>query len=130
MLEYTFSKLSLGEFKEKSSSFYAVAYPVSSITDLKSKLFNVKGKYTDSSHVCYVYRIKLGGRLDEFYSDAGEQKGSAGNAILNALKRNKLINSVIFIIRYFGGTKLGITGLIHAYGTAAKEVIVNAIIKL
>ena len=57
-------------------------------------------------------------------------KGNAGNAILNALKRNKLINSVIFIIRYFGGTKLGISGLIYAYGTAAKEVIVNAKIKL
>ena len=129
MLEYTFSLLSLGEFKEKSSSFYSVAQPVASINDFKSKLSNVKGEYPDASHVCYAYRIKMGDRLDEYYSDAGEPKGSAGKPILNTLKRNKLINSVIFVIRYFGGTKLGIPGLIHAYGTAAQEVIGNAIIK-
>ena len=129
MLKYTFSKVSLGEFKEKSSIFYSVAQTVSSINDLKSKLSNVKGKYPDASHVCYAYRIKMGDRLDEFYSDAGEPKGSAGKPILNTLKRNNLINSVIFVIRYFGGTKLGIPGLIHAYGSAAQEVIGNAIIK-
>ena len=128
-MKYTFPKISLGEFKEKSSIFYSVAQTVSSINDLKSKLSNVKGKYPDASHVCYAYRIKMGDRLDEFYSDAGEPKGSAGKPILNALKRNNLINSVIFVIRYFGGTKLGIPGLIHAYETAAEDAIENGSIQ-
>ena len=128
-MEYTLSKLSLGNYKEKGSSFYAIAQSVSDINDLKIKLVNVKEKYPDASHICYAYRIMKGEILDEYYSDAGEPKGSAGMPLLNTLKRNKLLNSAIFVIRYFGGTKLGIPGLIHAYGTDAQEVIENARIK-
>ena len=83
----------------------------------------------DASHICYAYRIKLGHRLDEFASDAGEPIGSAGYPILNALKRQNLINTGIFVIRYYGGSKLGISGLIYAYGIAAENAIKNARLK-
>jgi putative IMPACT (imprinted ancient) family translation regulator len=68
----------------------------------------------------------MGQRLDEFSSDAGEPIGSAGQPIINVLKRQNLLNAAIFVIRYFGGTKLGIPGLIHAYKTAAEDAIQNA----
>ena len=96
---------------------------------IKSKLFIIKEENPDASHVCYAYRIKAGNRLDEFAADGGEPNGSAGQPILNVLKRNYLVNSAIFVIRYFGGTKLGIPGLIHAYGKAAELAIEKAVIK-
>ena len=68
--------------------------------------------------------------MDEFTSDSGEPKGSAGIPILNVLKRNQIVNAVIFVIRYFGGIKLGIPGLINAYGTVSENSINNAKLKL
>jgi len=68
----------------------------------------------------------MGKQLDEFCSDAGEPNGSAGIFIQNVLKRNQIVNIVIFVIRYFGGTKLGVPRLIHAFGAAAERVIENA----
>jgi len=127
--KYTLSKSSTGDYKERGSSFHAVAQPASDINDIKSSLFIMKEEFPDASHICYAYRIKLGQRLDEFSSDAGEPKGSAGQPILNALKRQNLINAGIFVIRYYGGTKLGIPGLIHAYGVAAEDAINNARLK-
>jgi uncharacterized YigZ family protein len=124
--EYTFSKSSTGDYKEKYSSFHAVAQPASGINDIKSKLFIMREEYSDASHICYTYRLKIGKQLDEFSSDAGEPNGSAGISIQNVLKRNHIVNTVIFVIRYFGGTKLGVPGLIHAYGAAAEGAIENA----
>ena len=129
MPEYTFSKLSIGNYKEKGSSFYAVAQPATSINDVKNKLSDIKEEYPDASHICYAYRIIMGSHLDEFASDSGEPKGSSGQSILNVLKRQKLINSVLFVIRYYGGSKLGIPGLIYAYGITAKIAIENANLK-
>ena len=129
MPEYTLSKSSTGDYKERGSSFHAVAQPASDINDIKSSLIIMKEDCPDASHICYAYRIKLGQRLDEFSSDAGEPKGSAGQPILNALKRQNLINAGIFVIRYYGGSKLGIPGLIHAYGVAAEDAINNARLK-
>jgi len=124
--EYTISNLSTAVYKEKGSSFLAIVQPVSIVNDIKSKLINLKEEYPDANHICYAYRIKLGQRLDEFSSDAGEPIGSAGQPIINALKRQNLLNAAIFVIRYFGGTKLGIPGLIHAYKTAAEDAMQNA----
>ena len=129
MPEYTLSKSSTGDYKERGSSFHAVAQPASDINDVKSSLIIMKKDCPDASHICYAYRIKLGQRLDEFSSDAGEPKGSAGQPILNILKRQNLINAGIFVIRYYGGAKLGIPGLIHAYGVAAENAIKNARLK-
>ena len=129
MPEYTFIKKSIGDYKEKSSTFHALAQPASSVIDVKSQLLNIKEEYPDASHICYAYRIMIGQRLDEYSSDAGEPKGSVGQPILNTLKGQNLINAAIIVIRYFGGTKLGIPGLIHAYKTAAEDAIKNAILK-
>jgi len=127
--EYTFTKKSIGNYKEKGSTFHALAQSTSSVIDVKSQLLNIKEEYPDASHICYAYRIMIGQRLDEYSSDAGEPKGSAGQPILNTLKGQNLINAAIIVIRYFGGTKLGIPGLIHAYKTAAEDAIKNAILK-
>ena len=123
MLEFTLSSISDGKYNEKGSTFSAKAIPVSDIAEVKTNLQQLKKQYPDASHICYRYRIKERGRLDEFTTDAGEPKGSSGIPIINVLKRKHLVNVVIFVIRYFGGSKLGIPGLIHAYGRAAENAI-------
>ena len=123
MEEFTLSAKSKGKYSEKGSTFSALAIPVSDVVEIKTKLHQLKEQYSDASHICYGYRIKEWGRLDEFATDAGEPKGSSGISILNVLKRKYLVNVVIFVIRYFGGSKLGIPGLINAYGTAAENAI-------
>ena len=129
MSEYTFFRSSTGDYKEKGSKFLAVAHLTCGVKDVKTKLFTIKEEYPDASNICYAYRIKVGQRLDEFASDGGEPKGSSGQPILNALKRQNMINALIIVIRYFGGSKLGIPGLIHAYGAAAEDAIDNAKLK-
>ena len=113
----------------KGSIFISFSAPISNISDFKIKHDKLKNKYKDANHICYAYRIKIDNRLDEFSSDDGEPKGSSGKPILNTLKRERLINSAIYVIRYFGGNKLGISGLINAYGTVAKYAIENSIIE-
>ena len=123
MPEFILSKSTTGKYKEKGTSFHAVSESASSADHIKSILLTLKEQFPDASHICYAYRIKKGKSLDEYSSDAGEPNGSAGKPILNVLKRNQIVNTVIFVIRYFGGTKLGVPGLIHAYGTAAEDAI-------
>ena len=129
MEEFTLSSKSKGKYSEKGSIFSALAIPVSDVAEVKTNLHQLKEQFPDASHICYGYRIKEGGRLDEFATDAGEPKGSSGIPILNVLKRKHLVNVIIFVIRYFGGSKLGIPGLINAYGTAAEKTIKNANVK-
>ena len=129
MEEFTLSSKSEGKYHEKGSIFSALAIPVSAIAEVKANLQQLKEQFPDASHICYGYRIKERGRLDEFSTDAGEPKGSSGLPILNVLKRNQIVDAVIFVVRYFGGSKLGIPGLINAYGTAAEETIENAKVK-
>ena len=129
MEEVTLSSKSEGRYNEKGSTFSALAIPVSDVAEVKTNLHQLKEQFPDASHICYGYRIKERGRLNEFATDAGEPKGSSGLPILNVLKRNQLVNTAIFVIRYFGGTKLGIPGLIHPYGKAAELVLEKAVIK-
>ena len=123
MEEVTLSSKSEGRYNEKGSTFSALAIPVSDVAEVKTNLHQLKEQYPDASHICYGYRIKVNNQLDEFATDAGEPKGSSGIPIINVLKRKHLVNVVIFVIRYFGGSKLGIPGLIHAYGRAAENAI-------
>jgi len=129
MEEFTLSSKSEGKYHEKGSIFSALAIPVSAIAEVKANLQQLKEQFPDASHICYGYRIKERGRLDEFATDAGEPKGSSGLPILNVLKRNQIVDAVIFVVRYFGGSKLGIPGLINAYGAAAEGTIENAKVK-
>ena len=129
MTEYSLWSASVGSYSEKGSSFTARSFTVRSVNEIKSVLNRLKKEFQDASHICYAYRIKQGINLDEFSSDSGEPKGSAGIPILNVLKRRDLVNSAIFVIRYFGGIKLGIPGLIHAYGAAAEDAVEHATLK-
>ena len=129
MEEFTLSSKSEGKYHKKGSIFSALAIPVSDIAEVKINLHQLKEQFPDASHICYGYRVKENDRLDEFATDAGEPKGSSGIPILNVLKRKHLVNVVIFVIRYFGGSKLGIPGLINAYGTVAEGTIENAKVK-
>ena len=123
MEEVTLSSKSDGKYSEKGSTFFALAFPVSDAAGVKIILQQLKEQYPNASHICYGYRIKVNNQLDEFATDAGEPKGSSGIPIINVLKRKHLVNVVIFVIRYFGGSKLGIPGLIYAYGRAAENAI-------
>ena len=130
MLEYTLISSSTGDYHEKKSSFHALAQVVSSVEQVKSILLTQKTIFQSANHFCYAYRMKRDQRLDEYSSDSGEPLGSAGKPILNALKRANLINVAIVVSRYFGGKKLGISGLIDAYGAVAKSAIDSANLKL
>ena len=129
MAEYSLWTTSVGSYSEKGSSFTARSFIVKSVNEFKAVLNRLKEEFQGASHICYAYRIKQGINLDEFSSDSGEPKGSAGTPILNVLKRRDLVNSAIFVIRYFGGTKLGIPGLVHAYGAAAEDAVKHATLK-
>lgn len=106
--------------KEKGSEFIALVFPVEQAIDCENTLNTIKKKYYDATHHCYAYRL-----LEEVqkFSDDGEPSGSAGMRILNAIDHFNLTNLIVFVIRYFGGTKLGIGPLGKAYYTAAFEVL-------
>jgi uncharacterized YigZ family protein len=120
----TLSKSSSGEFKDRGSKFYAFAFPVKSETEIKNHLEDLRKKYHDARHHCFAW--KLG--IDPYTvrsSDDGEPTNSAGKPILNQIESNSLSNVLIIVIRYFGGTLLGLGGLINAYRSAAREAIAN-----
>mgnify|MGYP001256067422 CR=1 FL=1 len=126
MLQNILNLESESNYSIKGSTFKSFAIPISNILDFRAKHHELKKKYKDANHICYAYRIQLKDRIDEFSSDDGEPKGSSGPPILNILKKQKLINSAIYVIRYFGGTKLGISGLISAYGISAQSSLENS----
>ena len=130
---YIISGTYSNEFKIKGSLFKVLTFEVSSISDIKKIILELNNKFKDASHVCYGYRLCNIDNLDLFYNpeiiefsnDDGEPSGTAGKPILNVLKKNKIINRIIFIVRYFGGTKLGIPGLIDAYKYGSDLILQN-----
>lgn len=112
-------------FREKGSKFIGFLFSCDSVEAFDKKLAELKSKYPDASHHCYAWRINPN-NLKEFSSDDGEPSGSAGLPILNQLKSFEVINSGIVVVRYFGGTKLGKSGLIEAYGLSAKLCLESA----
>lgn len=113
-----------GFYKEKGSKFLAFAYVVSDEDEVKQILAELKKTYYDARHYCYAY--VLGTKSEKYRAnDDGEPGHSAGDPILGQIRYNKLTNTLIVVVRYFGGTKLGIGGLIHAYKTAAADAIFN-----
>lgn len=121
----TISKSSEGIYKEKGSKFIAYAYPVSSEEEIKSHIAKLKKEYYDARHHCYAYM--LGADKKNFRAnDDGEPSSTAGKPILGQILSNDITNVLIVVIRYFGGTKLGVSGLINAYKTAAAETIANS----
>jgi uncharacterized YigZ family protein len=116
---------SSGDYKEKGSKFPTLAYPVYSENEIKEILQNLRKEYYDARHHCYAWR--LGADKKRYRAnDDGEPSSSAGKPILGQILSKDLTNILIVVIRYFGGTKLGVSGLISAYRTAAADAIANA----
>jgi uncharacterized YigZ family protein len=121
----TIQSTSEGIYKEKGSKFIAYAFPVSCETDIKNEIDKLKKEYYDARHHCYAYM--LGADKKNFRAnDDGEPSSTAGKPILGQILSSDLTNILIVVIRYFGGTKLGVSGLIRAYKTAAFDAISNA----
>ncbi len=118
----TIKETSEGFYKEKGSKFIAYAFPVKTEEEIKEQLAALKKQYYDARHHCYAYM--LGRERTTFRAnDDGEPSNSAGMPILGQIRSKELTNICIVVIRYFGGTKLGVSGLIGAYRTAAALAI-------
>jgi uncharacterized YigZ family protein len=116
-----------GEYKEKGSKFLAFAFPVKSEADVKESLAMLRKKYFDARHHCYGYI--LGADKSTFRAnDDGEPNHSAGDPILGQIRSKNLTNVLVVVVRYFGGTKLGVGGLVSAYKTAAEDALKHAIV--
>ena len=121
----TINAPSIGEFKEKGSKFLAFAYPVTSEEAVKERVAELKKKYFDARHHCYAYI--LGADKTKFRAvDDGEPNHSAGDPILGQIRSKNLTNVLVVVVRYFGGVKLGVGGLVSAYKTAAEEALNHA----
>ena len=121
----TIKAASEGAYSEKRSKFLAFAMPVRSVEEVKQIVAEYQKKYYDARHVCYAYM--LGAERKEFRAnDNGEPSGTAGKPILGQINSNELTDILIVVVRYFGGVKLGTSGLIVAYRLAASEAIAAA----
>jgi uncharacterized YigZ family protein len=115
-------------FKDKGSKFYAYAYPVRHENEVKVIIDTLKTEHPKARHHCYAYR--LGIDANNFRAnDDGEPSGSAGKPILNTLLSHQITNVLVVVVRYFGGTLLGVPGLINAYKTATDEALKTATLR-
>ncbi|MBQ0048085.1 MAG: YigZ family protein [Prevotellaceae bacterium] len=121
----TIKALSEGTYSEKRSKFLAFAIPVTSVDEIKEYVAEYQKKYYDARHCCYAYMLGPE-RLEFRANDNGEPSGTAGKPILGQINSNELTNILIIVVRYFGGVKLGTSGLIVAYKAAAAEAIAAA----
>lgn len=118
----TIQDKSEGIYTEKRSKFLAFAHPVETIDEIKDLLTDYKKKYYDARHVCYAYMLGPE-RTDFRANDDGEPSSTAGKPILGQINSRELTNILVVVIRYFGGVKLGTSGLIVAYREAAEEAL-------
>jgi len=116
---------SRGLYKEKGSKFIAFAHPVETLDEVKDIISSIKKEYYDARHHCYAYRIGPTGDIWRA-NDDGEPSSTGGKPIHGQLLSNSLSDIIIVVVRYFGGIKLGVPGLINAYRTAACDAIANA----
>lgn len=116
-----------GLYKDKGSKFIAFAYPVSSEEDVKKRLADLRKEHFNARHHCYAFRL---GADKQAYraNDDGEPKYTAGKPILGQIQSKDLTNILIVVVRYFGGTLLGVGGLITAYKQAAADALEHAVI--
>lgn len=121
----TISGISESVFTEKRSKFIAIAIPVRSVAEIKNLLEQYQKKYYDARHVCYAYMLGAD-RKDFRANDNGEPSGTAGKPILGQINSHELTDVLVIVVRYFGGIKLGTSGLIVAYRTAASQALAEA----
>ena len=115
---YTIEKSSIAEFKERGSKFIAYTFPIADVSEFKLRLADIKKEHPKATHHCFAYRLGLDGNTYRV-SDDGEPSGSAGKPILGQIDSKQVTNVLVIVVRYFGGTQLGIPGLITAYKTTA-----------
>lgn len=111
-----------GIYKDRGSKFIGIALPVGSEEEVKSKLESLRSEYHDARHHCFAYVIGPDKAISRF-NDDGEPSGTAGRPIMGQISSNDLTNILVVVVRYFGGTKLGVRGLINAYKSSASEAI-------
>jgi uncharacterized YigZ family protein len=111
-----------GLYKEKGSKFLAFTYPVANEESIKDHLVSLQKQYHDARHYCYAWRLKP--EMTHYrVNDDGEPSGSAGKPIYGQIVSRDLTNLLVIVVRYFGGTKLGVGGLIQAYRAAASDAL-------
>lgn len=121
----TLVEQSEGDYREKGSKFIARAFPAKTLREFKEELSTLKKEYHDARHWCFAYRMSPQSPLIRA-NDDGEPSNSAGMPIYNQIQSFELWNVGIVVVRYFGGTKLGVSGLVNAYKTAAQEALIQA----
>ena len=114
---YSISAPSQTEYKDRGSRFIAYAFPIATVDDFKKRLKTLKEEHPKAAHHCFAYRIGTDGNTFRS-SDDGEPSGSAGKPILNQIDSKSITNIAVVVVRYFGGTLLGVPGLINAYKTS------------
>ena len=112
-------------FKDRKSKFIGYAFPVQTVEEVKPLIDKLKKEHHSARHWCYAYRIGIE-KVVERANDDGEPSNSAGQPILNQIKAKDLTNILVVVVRYFGGVKLGVGGLMNAYKTATQLVLENA----
>lgn len=115
---YSIEKMAMAEFKDRGSKFLAHAFPIDGVEAFKIQLQLLKKEHPKAVHHCFAYRLGTDGNTFRV-NDDGEPSGSAGRPILGQIDSKEITDAAIVVVRYFGGTLLGVPGLIHAYKTAA-----------
>ncbi|MBP3943884.1 YigZ family protein [Sphingobacteriaceae bacterium WQ 2009] len=121
----TIARETEGIFRDKGSKFIAYAFPFQAESELKARIADVKALHPKARHHCYAYRLTVDPAVFRV-NDDGEPSGTAGRPILNALLSAGLTNVIVIVVRYFGGTLLGVPGLINAYKSATVDAIAQA----
>jgi uncharacterized YigZ family protein len=119
---FTIESSGSAETKERGSKFIAYAYPIEDVDDFKKYFIETRNGHPKATHHCFAYRIGLDGNNFRVHDD-GEPPGTAGKPILGQIDSKKLVNIAVIVVRYFGGTLLGVPGLISAYKSAAALVL-------
>ena len=128
LFDFTYNEIeydSKSFYSEKSSKFISYAYKVDNVSDVKSRLKNIRKLEKSANHYCYAYVLKHD-QSDFRMNDDGEPSSTAGKQIYNVIKKFNLTNIIVIVVRYFGGTKLGISGLIRCYRSCATLAINNS----
>ena len=114
-----------GSYKESGSKFISLAIPVGKEEEIEKHLQDLRKKYFDATHICYAYLLEGNPPVSKAH-DAGEPRHSAGPPILNQIRSFGVSDALVVVVRYFGGTKLGLPGLSHAYKSAARSALEKA----
>lgn len=114
-----------GEFKDRGSKFFSYAYPVSSLEEIKERIQHLKKEHPKAVHHCFAFRLGTDGSQYRA-NDDGEPSGSAGKPILGQIDSAGMTNILVVVVRYFGGSLLGVPGLINAYKTSTSDALTKA----